>query len=58
MKNNAFNQTAPLIFYGWDPMRVQETPPPPPIPPPFQCWNITKSSDIQQGYRERDHGRC
>ena len=29
MKNNAFNQTAPLIFYGWDPMRVQETPPPP-----------------------------
>ena len=57
MKNNVFNQTAPLIFYGWDPMRVQETPPPP-IPPPFQCWNITKSSDIQQGYRERDHGRC
>ena len=29
MKNNAFNQTSPLIFYGWDPMRVKEPPPPP-----------------------------
>ena len=28
MKNNAFNQTSPLIFYGWDPMRVKEPPPP------------------------------
>ena len=55
MKNNAFNQTSPLIFYGWDPMRVKEPPPPPRT---FQCWDITKSSDIQQGYRERDHARC
>ena len=47
-----------LLWMGSHTCTNPPPPPPHPIPPPFQCWDITKSSDIQQGYRERDQGRC